>query len=128
MIDSYYLYGNYPSVIAEGGPIPTDWTLYGWGTEAWKNLTDAALRAAKKLGMVMDFALGPNQGAGVPAHPDDEGVMWELWPFNVSVPIGGSFNTVLPGWGTGELVSGHSELEDLICADLIRFLLLQVWF
>ena len=32
----YYLYGNYPSVVAEGGPSPVDWTTYGWGSEAWR--------------------------------------------------------------------------------------------
>lgn len=58
----YYLYGNYPSVITEGGPVPVDWTKYGWGTPAWKNLTKVALKATKSLGLVMDFALGPNQG------------------------------------------------------------------
>lgn len=100
----YYLYGNYPNVIAEGGPVPVDWTRYGWGTEAWKNLQDAALSAAKNLGMLMDFSLGPNQGAGVPAERDDEGVMWYLNPFNVSVPLGGTFNATLPGWGSGEFV------------------------
>jgi hypothetical protein len=31
----YYLYGNYPSVVQEGGPVPVDWTEYGWGSEAW---------------------------------------------------------------------------------------------
>lgn len=34
----YYLYGNYPSVVAEGGPSPVDWTTYGWGSEAWRSL------------------------------------------------------------------------------------------
>lgn len=101
----YYLYGNYPSIVAEGGPVPVDWTKYGWGTEAWKDLTDVALKATKENGLIMDFALGPNQGAGVPAKPDDEGIMWYLNPFNVSVPIGGSFNDVLPGWGSGKFVS-----------------------
>lgn len=31
----YYLYGDFPSIITEGGPVPVDWTKYGWGTEAW---------------------------------------------------------------------------------------------
>jgi len=34
----YYLYGNYPSVVQEGGPVPVDWTTYGWGSEAWSAL------------------------------------------------------------------------------------------
>lgn len=106
----YYLYGNYPRQIAEGGPVPVDWTTYGWGTEAWKKLQDVALRASKELGLILDFALGPNQGAGVPAHPDDEGVMWQLLPFNTSVPVGELFNDVLPGWGSGKLISASIGL------------------
>lgn len=58
----------------------------------------------------MDFALGPNQGSGVPAEPNDEGVMWNLQPFNISVPLGGSYNGTLPGWGTGEFVSASTAL------------------
>jgi hypothetical protein len=34
----YYLYGNYPSMVQEGGPVPVDWTEYGWGSEAWSSL------------------------------------------------------------------------------------------
>jgi hypothetical protein len=29
----------------------------------------------------MDVALGPNQGQGVPARPDDEGLQWDLVGF-----------------------------------------------
>ncbi|KAM0722760.1 hypothetical protein Q7P37_002202 [Cladosporium fusiforme] len=106
----YYLYGNYPSVVAEGGPVPVDWTKYGWGSEAWKALTEVALQATKDHGLIMDFALGPNQGSGVPAEPNDDGVMWNLQPFNISIPIGGSYNGTLPGWGTGEFVSASTAL------------------
>ncbi|KAK3641355.1 hypothetical protein LTR56_011383 [Elasticomyces elasticus] len=100
----YYLYGNYPYA----SPVPTDWTIYGWGTDAWKRLQDTCLQATKDFGMLMDFSLGPNQGAGVPVDQNDPGVMWNLWPFNVSVPIGGTFDAVLPGWNTitqGEFVA-----------------------
>ncbi|KAK5738055.1 hypothetical protein LTR17_006298 [Elasticomyces elasticus] len=76
--------------------------------DAWKRLQDTCLQATKNLGMLMDFSLGPNQGAGVPVDQNDPGVMWNLWPFNVSVPIGGTFDAVLPGWNTvtqGEFVA-----------------------
>lgn len=106
----YYLYGNYPSIASEGGPTPTDWTTYGWGTEAWSELFKTALRAAKANGMVVDFANGPNQGAGVPAREGDEGIMWDLVPFNVSVPVGGTFDDPLPGWGSGDFVSASTGL------------------
>ena len=51
----------------------------------------------------MDFAMGPNQGAGVPAPIDSDGLMWDVVAYNVSVPIGGQFNGKLPGWGSGSL-------------------------
>jgi hypothetical protein len=55
--------------------------------------------------MIMDFAFGPNQGQGVPAVEGSDGLMWDLASFNVSIPAGGSFHGVLPGWGTGPIVS-----------------------
>lgn len=58
----------------------------------------------------MDFAIGPNQGTGVPAPEGSDGLMWDLVAFNVSVPIGGSFNGVLPGWGTGKLEAAITGL------------------
>lgn len=68
------------------------------------------MQATKDHNLIMDFALGPNQGSGVPAEPNDDGVMWNLQPFNISIPLGGSYSDVLPGWGTGELVSASTAL------------------
>lgn len=48
----------------------------------------------------MDFAMGPNQGQGVPAHPDDDGLLWDLYAYNVTVPVGGTYKGQIPGWGT----------------------------
>jgi hypothetical protein len=73
-------------------------------------LFDYALQSAKDNGLVMGFAISPNQGAGVPAPVDSEGLQWNMVPFNVSIPIGGSFNGTLPGWGTGEFVSASIGL------------------
>lgn len=62
-----------------GGPPPgVNWSTYGFGTPAHLDLFTSALRAHKEAGMVMDFSLGPNQGQGIPAHPDDEGLQWDL--------------------------------------------------
>lgn len=58
----------------------------------------------------MDFALGPNQGTGVPATIDSDGLMWDLAAFNVSIPVGGTFNATLPGWGTGKLQAAVTGL------------------
>lgn len=59
-------------------PAGADWAKYGFGTPAFHNLFRRALQAHRDNGMVMDFAIGPNQGQGVPAEPDDEGLQWDL--------------------------------------------------
>ncbi|KAL7956296.1 hypothetical protein V8C34DRAFT_326292 [Trichoderma compactum] len=43
----------------------------------------------------MDFALGPNQGQGVPAEPDDQGLQWDLIPYSVTVAADSIFNGTL---------------------------------
>ncbi|CAK7218393.1 hypothetical protein SBRCBS47491_003494 [Sporothrix bragantina] len=92
----FYLYG------AERGTyVPTDWNEYGWGTPAWKRVLDTAIRAHSDNGLLMDVAMGPNQGQGVPAHEDDEGLMWDLVPHHVIVPSGKSFRGTIPGWRKG---------------------------
>ncbi|KAH0342708.1 hypothetical protein KCU83_g9209, partial [Aureobasidium melanogenum] len=75
-----------------------------------RQLQDTALRASKDNNLNIDLALGPNQGAGVPAPYDSDGLQWDLQPFNITVPIGGLFNDVLPGWGTGPLISASTAL------------------
>ncbi|KAL2842000.1 hypothetical protein BJX68DRAFT_270940 [Aspergillus pseudodeflectus] len=89
------------------GPAPPgdDWGKYGVGTPAFNRLFEAALETHRDAGMVMDFSIGPNQGQGVPAAPDDEGLQWDLVPFSVPVPANGSFDGVIPGWGTGDLIA-----------------------
>lgn len=57
-----------------------------------------ALQATSDIGLIMDFAMGPNQGQGVPAEVGSEGLAWDLAQYNVSVPIGGVFNATVPGW------------------------------
>lgn len=70
----YYNYGGELG----GPPAGVDWSTYGFGTPAHLELFTSALDAHKEAGMVMDFSLGPNQGQGIPAHPDDEGLQWDL--------------------------------------------------
>lgn len=65
-----------------------------------ENLFDALTKTSQEHGLVMDFAMGPNQGQGVPAHPDDDGLQWDLYAYNTTVPIGESYDGKLPGWGT----------------------------
>lgn len=89
------------------GSIPpgADWSASNFGTPQFAAVFGAALEAHRDHGLVMDFAIGPNQGQGVPARADDEGLQWDLVPFSAAVGADGVFRGVLPGWGTGELVS-----------------------
>lgn len=75
-----------------------------------ENVLDAALQTSKDANLLLDFPLGPNQGAGVPAPSDSDGLLWELLPYNVSIPLGSSYNDVVPGWGSGDLVSASVGL------------------
>ena len=68
------------------------------------------LQATKDNNLLLDFAMGPNQGTGVPADVDSDGLMWDLDIFNSTVPIGGSFQGTLPGWGTGTLEAAVTGL------------------
>ncbi|EJT69034.1 hypothetical protein GGTG_13431 [Gaeumannomyces tritici R3-111a-1] len=86
-------------------PPGADWSISNFGTPQFDAVFRAALEAHQEHGMVMDFALGPNQGQGVPVRADDEGLQWDLVPFTAAVPPNRSFHGVVPGWGTGELVS-----------------------
>ena len=36
--------------------------------------------------------------------------MWDLIPFNISVPLGGTFDDIIPGWGAGNFVSASTGL------------------
>jgi len=70
----FYNYGGELGVTPPGA----DWTVYGFGTPAFQSQFKTALETSKKLGLVMDFPLGPNQGQGVPAEITDPGLQWDL--------------------------------------------------
>lgn len=99
-------------------PISTDWSVYGFGTPAFAALFQAALNATAvhgkadnegEKGMVLDFALGANQAAGVPSPPppasarnateylqDGRGLSIELVYGAVPLPTNSSVVTVPP--------------------------------
>ncbi|KAL2845070.1 hypothetical protein BJY01DRAFT_263735 [Aspergillus pseudoustus] len=95
---------NYGGETVEPSP-QADWVTNGFGTPAFRNMFRAALQAHKDAGLFMDFALGPNQGQGVPASSDDEGLQWDLVPYSVEVASNKAFTGQIPGWGTGELIA-----------------------
>ncbi|KAK4163272.1 hypothetical protein QBC43DRAFT_355013 [Cladorrhinum sp. PSN259] len=59
-------------------PVSTNWSTYGFGTSAFKELLRAALKTTSQHGLRFDFAVGPNTAAGVPAVPGTEGLAVEL--------------------------------------------------
>jgi hypothetical protein len=71
---------------------------------------DVVLSTAQDEGLVVDMALGASQGAGVPAPYESDGLQFDLDYYELAVPIGGSFDGVLPGWNSGPLVSASTGL------------------
>ncbi|KAL3482790.1 hypothetical protein BJX62DRAFT_231439 [Aspergillus germanicus] len=94
---------NYGGETVEASP-QADWVTNGFGTPAFRELFRAALQAHKDAGLFMDFAFGPNQGQGVPAESDDEGLQWDLVPYSIEV-ANATYQGQIPGWGTGELIA-----------------------
>ncbi|KAH8896447.1 hypothetical protein GQ53DRAFT_838560 [Thozetella sp. PMI_491] len=84
----FYNYGQ--------GPPLTDWSKYGFGTPPFKDLLVAALNASAEHGLVFDFALGPNQGQGVPSAPESPGLAYELVFGSKRLDAGKSLNGSLP--------------------------------
>ena len=78
------------------GPAITDWSIYGFGTEAFKSLLLAVLNNTANNGLVFDFSLGPNQGAGVPSKVATPGLAMELVYGNVTVAGGDTFSGLVP--------------------------------
>ena len=66
---------------------------------------DAAAQAHIDNGLIMDFAMGPAVGAGVPAQLPNDGLTWDLQMSSSSIPLNGnhSFSGSLPGWGSGQV-------------------------
>ncbi|CAN8096245.1 unnamed protein product [Discula destructiva] len=107
----YYLYGQTGENGGESDAVvQTDWTVYGFGQTPWKNLQDTVLSTAKDESLSVDLAIGPNQGAGVPAEYNDDGLLWDLAGFNVTITNGTNYSAVLPGWG------GDHNLNTLVAA------------
>ncbi|KAL2678407.1 hypothetical protein Neosp_009153 [[Neocosmospora] mangrovei] len=56
-------------------PQPSDWSVYGYGTDTFRPFFRAAMETAQEEGVLMDFAVAANQGQGVPAEPGTHGIM-----------------------------------------------------
>ncbi|KAF2671303.1 hypothetical protein BT63DRAFT_385815, partial [Microthyrium microscopicum] len=82
-------------------PKGLDWSVTGpeasgFGGRKFVAILEAVLQEAKASGILVDLALGPNQGQGVPAAEDDIGKQWDLVPVSAET-VGGHLK--LPGWG-----------------------------
>jgi hypothetical protein len=69
----FYFYG-----LVAGGPTPTDWTKFGFGSLAYVNLLATALEQAKESNLVLDIAQGASEGQGVPSVPRTPGLSVQL--------------------------------------------------
>ncbi|KAF4918596.1 hypothetical protein CGCVW01_v008706 [Colletotrichum viniferum] len=75
------------------GPALTDWSIYGFGTEAFTGVLAAALNATAVHGLKLDLALGANQGASV---VETVGLAKELVYGNITVPSGKLYSGSVP--------------------------------
>jgi hypothetical protein len=73
-------------------------------------VVDTVLSTAEQEGLIVDMGIGPNQGAGVPAPYNDDGLLWDLASFNSTFATGQAYTGVLPGWGSGTLVAAATGL------------------
>ena len=109
--------------------VSTDGSTYGFGTSAFKEVLRAALNRTAERGLVFDFAVGPNTGAGVPAIPGTEGLAMEL-VYGVKTVKPGDSAGVLPapmlefnhrpldGWVHEPENFGSSEVVAVVAAQV----------
>ncbi|KUJ08087.1 uncharacterized protein LY89DRAFT_600512 [Mollisia scopiformis] len=74
-----------------------DPAIYGYGGKDWYGKFGLMLHTAQELNMIVDFALGPTQGASIPIlDPDSPGMNTELAYGAVNLTSGQAFNGTLP--------------------------------
>lgn len=61
-------------------PVPpsSNWSTGASGNRNWNESFLVGLNFHQETGMLMDFALGPNQRQGIPSAPDEGGIHWDL--------------------------------------------------
>ncbi|ROV88303.1 hypothetical protein VMCG_10483 [Cytospora schulzeri] len=118
----FYLYGLVYSQIGMGSAAPnsvappTDWSIYGFGDEAFNMLFKDVLQAVRDEGdgFVIDFALGPSQGAGVPSVPGTDGLAVQLVPGNAAVVAGKSFSGPVPPPYLPEIIQSGVNFQNTL--------------
>ncbi|KAM0138973.1 hypothetical protein ACHAO1_003305 [Botrytis cinerea] len=92
---NYFMYGG------QIGEPASDWSTYGFGTPAYNKILNTAAQATKDNDLVIDLALGPESGQGVPAEWDNP---WQI-SHNIKVSAGDTYKGKVPGYGNGTLLS-----------------------
>lgn len=91
----FQLYGD-PTPAIYGLEL-VDWGQYGFGSDAWTEKVGVFASAAEKYGLHMDFALGPNQGAGVPVEdPNSPGLSTGLEYGHTTIRAGETYSAAVP--------------------------------
>ncbi|KAH8197840.1 hypothetical protein TruAng_007987 [Truncatella angustata] len=105
------------------GPALTDWSIYGFGTEAFK---------------AFDLALGANQGAGVPSIVETPGLAKELVYGNITIQSGETYTGLVPepnpdfnkitGFMNTPELWGANEIVAVVAGKIITDVLLAQYF
>lgn len=90
-----------------------DPAIYGYGGTKWAAKFNTMLKVAEELDLIVDFALGPTQGASIPIlDPDTEGINTELAYGQVDISSGATFTGALPP--PGETDPGYANTPDFV--------------
>ncbi|EHK51100.1 hypothetical protein TRIATDRAFT_94297 [Trichoderma atroviride IMI 206040] len=92
-------------------PAVVDPAIYGYGGGNWRGKFGTMLRASQDLDLLVDFALGPTQGASIPIlDPDSPGMNTELAYGSVSLSSGQTFDGPIPPPGRTD--AGYANKPD----------------
>lgn len=84
------------------GPEVTDWSIYGFGQQAYKDILSAAADSSAAHDIQLDIQLGAQQGSGPPAEPQTEGLARQLVLGETRLTVGddvsaqAAFNLTVP--------------------------------
>jgi hypothetical protein len=95
----FYLYGQGKESFHRygwGDPELPDWSKYGFGQPEFVSLFKSSLQSAQDNDILMDYALGANQGQGVPSEVETPGLAVELLMGNTTISPHGSFSAPVP--------------------------------
>ncbi|KAL7809597.1 hypothetical protein V8C26DRAFT_438328 [Trichoderma gracile] len=94
-------------------PAVVDPAIYGYGGEKWRQKFNTMLRASKDSGLLVDFALGPTQGASIPIlNPDSPGMNTELAYGSAALASGQVYNGDVPPPGRTD--AGYANKPDFV--------------